>query len=267
MIVIESPRSRRHVAAEAALSALAGAGVQLAAGASALAHELAAGPVSGSRVASSGLQLAMQATGEVVAVSDDDIRAINDRHSSEALSADDVVVLQDFALSNARISDRPIQFTTAALHKLAACAAGGRTVCFNHDWSDVIGATFAADVTDATVREVEATWLRLRWYGVVNADTSPERRQRLQDCRTGTLRFGSVGVWGGNWEFVEVEGPDGFDYFYLVDDADDLELREYSRVYFGASAGAGDAKFRASGRPSSPPAPTSGASPKVLCVL
>lgn len=255
VIVIESPRSRRQVAAEAALRALAGAGVQLSAGADVLARQLPAsgaagsGRFAGSRVAPSGLQLALQAPGSVIATADDDVRAINDRHSAQELASSDVVVFQDYALSSARISDRPLQFTTAALRKLAALAEAGRTVCFNHDVNEVIGSTFAGDVAEATVRDVEATWLRLRWYGVLTDQTGPERRQRLQDCRTGALRYGSVHVVGGAWDFVEVEGPEGPEYFYLIDDADDLNLYEYSRCFIGASRGAGDHKFSAhSGR-------------------
>ena len=241
-----------------------------------LARQATQGRIAGSHVASSGLQLAIQAPGEVVTLSDDDLSVINDRHSAEELTAEDVVVFQDFALSNARVSDRPIQFTTAALEKLATLAEAGRSVCFNHLYGEIIGATFAGDVAEATVRDVEATWMRLRWYGVDNDRTSPERRQRLQDCRTGALRFGSVGVQGGAWEFVEVETADGWDHFFLIDDADDLQLREYSRVFFPASQGAGDAKFSANGSaraadgPLSNPTPlpvVEAPSPKVICVL
>lgn len=268
MIVIESPRSRRQAAAESALQRLAASGVELRAGAGDLARDLGTGPFLGSRVAPGGVALAMQAPGATVAVQDDDVRAINERHSAEALEAGDLVVFQDYALSSRRVSDRPLQFTTAALEKLAALAAAGRTVCFNHDKDEVIGATFAGDVAEATVRGVEASWLRLRWYGVLTDQTSEGRRQRLLDCRTGTLRFGSVCVVGGEWDFVEVEGPDGPEFFYLIDDDDSLNLYEYSRCYIGASTGAGDHKFGPGGvpAPTHPNAPT-GASPPTLCVL
>lgn len=276
MIVIDSGSSRRQLAARATLLALQAGGLQLSAGADALAKQAARGHLSGSHVSSSGLQLAMQAPGAVIELADDDLTVINERHSSQELTAEDLVVFQDYALSNVRANDRPIQFTTAAIEKLAAHATAGRSVLKGHNRDAVIGATFAGDTVEATVRDVEATWLRLRWYGVTTDQTSPERRQRLQDCRTGTLRFGSVGVVGGDWEFVEIEGPDGWDYFYMIDDSDDLTLREYSRCFMGAATGAGDAKFAAgadSGSsddtatppPSSSPAPAT--KPQVLCVL
>ena len=269
MIVIESSRSRRQLAAEATLLALQAGGLTLSAGAAELAKAASAGHVAGSRVSASGLQLAMQAPGTVIELADDDLSVINDRHSAQALTAEDVVVFQDYALPNVRANDRPIQFTTAALSKLASHAEAGRTVLKGHVWDSVIGATFAGDVVEETVREIQASWLRLRWYGVTTDQTSPERRQHLQDCRTGTLRFGSVGVVGGDWEFVEVEGPDGWDYFYVIDDSDDLTLREYSRVYYGAMTGAGDSKFSPikTGKPPPPPPPAPAEKPQVLCVL
>ena len=267
MIVIASPRSRRQAAAEAALVALQAAGVSLSASASALARDTPPAAFSGSRVAPSGLTLAMQAAGRVVEASAEDLAVINDLHSGQALDAADVVVLQDYALSDARIDYPPIRFTGAALAKLAAHAEEGRTVCFNHDTDQVIGATFAAHVEGATVRGIEATWLRLRWYAVLTDQTSAERRQRVQDCRTGVLRYGSVGISGGSWDFVEVEGPNGFEYFYLIDDSDDLRLREYSRCYLGAAHGAGDSKFAAPAPTTPPTQPASGGTPKTLCVL
>ena len=42
-----------------------------------------------------------------------------------------------------------------------------------------------------------------------NAETSAERRQMLQDCQTGVLRYCSIHVTGGTWSFHEVETPDG----------------------------------------------------------
>ena len=284
MIVIDS---RPHIAVvgsgaarEAVLQQLAAQGVQLSASAPELARDLTAKRVAGVQVAPSGVHvdLAMQDAGEAIEATTDDLRTINARHAGQELAAEDVVVFQDYALSSARMNDRPIQFTRAALERLADEFSAGRSVCLGHNHDHVIGATFAADVVDETVRGVEASWLRIRWYGVLTDQTSEARRQTLQDCRTGVLRFGSVGVWGGAWEFVELEGPDGPEFFYLIDASDDLMGREYSRVYFGASTGAGDSKFSAApttgapaptpSTPASPPSREGGAvTPQVLCVL
>ena len=248
---------------------LAASGVQLRAGASELARSLpASGRFAGERLAPQGVQLAMQSAGAVIAVSDEDVRAINDRHSSQQLAAEDLVVFQDFALSDARIVSPPIRFTRAALDTLAEQAAAGRTVCHQHRHTEVIGTTFAADVVEQEVRGVSAHWLRLRWYAVLTDQTSPERRQRVQDCRTGALRYGSVGVTGGEWDFVEMEGPDGPEFFYLVDTSDTLSLMEYSRCHLGAASGAGDHKFSAgTPAPIAPPAPPVRTSPDLVCVL
>ncbi|MEO1077563.1 MAG: hypothetical protein AAFX41_16610 [Bacteroidota bacterium] len=229
------------------------------------------------------LRLAMQAAAQDIQASDDDLALINERHSGLALSVDDVVVFQDYALHNRRLTHRSLQFTRGALDALAARARDGRSVIRDHRWRDLIGSVFDADVVEATVRGVEAAWLRLRWYAVLTDDTSPERRSLIQDCRTGVLRFGSVGVMGGSWEFQEIETEDGWDYWYLIDDdgADgqpgSLDLQEYSRTVMGAAQGAGDHKFsgQADGDVTSPaldslqPAPRRDAPSKTidLCVL
>ncbi|MEM8558369.1 MAG: hypothetical protein AAGG50_11155 [Bacteroidota bacterium] len=201
------------------------------------------------------LRLSMQAAGEAIAPSADDLRTINARHSGVELAADDVVIFQDYALHTQRLARRPLQFTRAALQTLAKRAREGRTVLFDHQADRPLGAVFAADVVDATVRDIETAWLRLRWYAVLNEDTSAERRQLIQDCRSGVLRYGSCAPLGGQWDFQEVEDPDGeWSYFWLIDTADDLNLTEYSRVYLGAAQGAGDHKF--SGRGMSAPAPS-----------
>lgn len=191
------------------------------------------------------VSLAMQAQGEVIEASDDDLALINERHSAQELAAGDVVVFQDYALHNQRLVYRSLQFTTGALEHLAGRAQAGRTVLFDHRHTAPIGAVFAADIVQATVRDIEARWLRLRWYAVLTDQTDDARRQLVQDCRTGVLRFGSVGMRGGDWQFQEIETDDGFDFWYTIDADDTLEMLEYSRVYMGAAQGAGDAKFRA----------------------
>ncbi|MEL7364042.1 MAG: hypothetical protein AAFN13_18345, partial [Bacteroidota bacterium] len=201
------------------------------------------------------LRLAMQAAAQDIQASDDDLALINERHSGLALTADDVVVFQDYALHNQRLTHRSLQFTRGALNTLAARARDGRSVIRDHMWRDLIGSVFDADVVEATVRGVVApdggavAWLRLRWYAVLTDDTSPERRSLIQDCRTGVLRFGSVGVIGGSWDFQEIETENGWDYWYLIDDdgsdgqPGSLDLQEYSRTVMGAAQGAGDHKF------------------------
>lgn len=254
---------------------LVGSGVELRAGVPDLARQLAAGPLPGSRVLASELTLRMQTAGQAIAVSADDLRVINGTHSGAELAEAEVAVFQDYAANDVRVDMPPIRFTRAALRKFADHAIQGRSVKLDHGRT-LVGATFAADVEETTVREVAAHWLRLRWYAVLNDQTSPERRQDVQDCRTGVRRFGSIGMFGGDWQFQEIEGPDGFEYFYDIDDDDSLWLREYSRVDLGAVAGAGDHQFQRSGErvPDftaggfvSPRSSTPPTAPQTLCVL
>lgn len=269
MIVVVTGSKSVGSAVQRVLAQLSEAGVELSAGSREVLLRAAPGThFAGERVAPGGLALAMQASSRSVELTDADLRTINDRHSAQELSKDDVVVFQDYALSDRRITAPPIRFTQAALRKFAAQAVAGRSVCFDHRNNELIGATFDGDVAEATVRDLAAHWLRLRWYAVLNDQTSPERRQRVQDCRTGVLRFGSVGVFGGEWTFQEVEGPDGPEYFYEIDDSPSLGLREYSRVYIGAADGAGDHKFSAASTSARTPAALSPSpKPQVLCVL
>ncbi|MEM8599293.1 MAG: hypothetical protein AAGF99_05185 [Bacteroidota bacterium] len=219
--------------------------------------------------ASTALRLSMQAAGAAIEASADDLRTINARHSGVELTTDEVVVLQDYALHNQRLARRSIQFTRGALEKLATRAKEGRTALFDHQADRPLGSVFDADVVEETVRGVEGAWLRLRWYAVLNDETSAERRQLIQDCRSGVLRFGSCGLMGGDWQFQEVEDENGdWDYFWLIDDADNLDLTEYSRVYLGAAQGAGDHKFsERGGAPTPPTLPTKPSTAIDLCVL
>lgn len=257
---------------EAALAAIERAGVALSA--SGRAAALRTGHVGGAAIAPAGLQLAMQGQAETITPSAEDLRVINASHSGRELTADEVVVFQDYAACTARVPRPPIRFTRAYLDRMAEAATEGRTVLFDHRDNDPIGATFAADVVEYTVRGIEAEWLRIRWYAVVNETTSEERRQRVQDCETGVLRYCSIRAMGGSWDFHEAELPDGsYDYFYVVDAADDANLGEHSRVYLGAVPGAGDHKFSFDDSATEPPSggapkpdPTS-STPRVLCVL
>ena len=280
VIVIGAPRTGLASAIARTLSSLEGAGVAL----SVVGRDrmLAAVPhLDGQLVSPAGVQLSMQAGGDRVEATADDLRLINEHHSAQELTADDVVVFQDYACSTARIPFPPIRFTRAYLDRMAELAAQGRSVLFEHDEQQPIGTTFAADVVSATVRGVTADWLRIRWYAVLSDQTSAERRQRVQDCRTGILRYTSIRAMGGTWDFQETEVPDGaggttWDYHYLVDTSESANLGEVSRTFLGASTGAGDHKFSAKAGEISPdssiqPAPpqtaADGGSPKVLCVL
>lgn len=250
------------------LSDMEQAGVQLSSGCREilLRSSASSAPVSGARIAPTGLQLAMQTSAKVIEATDEDLRVINERHSAQELTKDDVVVFQDYACSTARVVRPPIKFTRAYLDRMAEKATEGRTVLHDHREDRHIGTTFQADVVTSTVRGVEAEWLRTRWYAVLNDQTSDERRQLIQDCRTGVLRYTSIRALGGSWTFTELEGPDGPEYFYEIDDAADADLGEVSRVYKGAVSGAGDHKFSAKEttplNPSDSPKPS-----QVLCVL
>lgn len=266
MVVVRNGSPRREAALDTLEHALRACGLDLRSGAAEAVRQLAPGQaVPASRLAPEGVRLdfAMQDAGEAIAPGADDLRVINRLHSGLELTEDDVVVFQDYALSTERMNDRPIRISRAALDALAEQYAAGRSVLLDHQWDRPIGSTFAADVVEETVRGVQAEWLRIRWFAVLTDDTSPDRRQLVQDCRTGALRFGSCGLYGGEWVFAELEGGD---FEYVVQPAEDLHGREYSRVYYGANTGAGDHKFTASkdGHPShgpSRPATTGPAAP------
>ena len=85
-----------------------------------------------------------------------------------------------------------------------------------------IGATFAAEIREDTVRGQKANWLVVRHY-VVTKGASPERLQHVSDMRFGVLRYTSISFSGGAWEYVE--GPGG-DYFFRVDDSDEATGRD-----------------------------------------
>jgi hypothetical protein len=198
-------------------------------------------------LAGGSLRLAVESTLRLSAeVSDAELRAINE-HAHVALTKDQVRVFTDYAIHNKRLVTRPLQFTTAALEAMAEQAKAGRSILHNHRTGEPLGSSFDAEVVRETVRGVEADWVRIKWFGVVSDDTSPERRQRLLDCATGVYRFGSVGVSGGKRKVKDVETPDGWDYWLEIDADDTLLLEEYSRVHMGAAQGAGDMKFTADG--------------------
>ena len=189
------------------------------------------------------LAVSFQGTGRPAEVTDEDLAVINERHSAITLSAEDIVVFEDYA-ANDRLTSKPVRLTKKALEKFAADYTQGRTVQYDHDEDKPVGATFAAQVIEDTLRGVTANWLVTRWYAVTK-DASELRRQRIQDMQTGVKRYTSVGLTGGSWDFQEVEGPDGGTiYFYEVDDDENarprLESDELSRVKMGAVYGACD---------------------------
>lgn len=196
-----------------------------------------------SHIKGDALQVRFNGVGQRVTATADDLRTINERHSQIELTAEDIVVFQDYAANDVR-TRRPLRFTKEYLEAIVASYEEGRTTLLHHRETYPIGATFAARVEKATVRGVEANWLVVRHYAVTR-DASPERLQHIQDMQTGVLRYTSIEARGGNWQWQEVEGPNGTEYYYEVDASDDAEGGELSRVYLGAMYGAGDSKFSA----------------------
>lgn len=195
------------------------------------------------------VRLRFQPAGQAASPSSEDLQLINERHSSVELTEDDIIVFQDYAVSD-RVANKPIRFTEAALERLAESYTSGRTVLFHHNDEYPVGTTFAAEVAEETVRGVEAKWLKTRWYAVTK-NASEQRLQDIQDAQTGVMRYASVGIFGGQWEHVETDAEDGEHSvrYFLIDDnpgaprTERLDGREMSRVYLGAMEGAGDSSF------------------------
>lgn len=195
------------------------------------------------------LAATFQGQGKAATVTEQDLRIINERHSGDELTADDIRVFERYS-ANDVLMRRPLRFTKAALEKLAADAEQGRTVLIQHDTQRYFGRVFAGTVEEATVRGVTANWLVTRLYAVTKG-ASEARLQDISDVAHGIIGFDSVTVAGGDWTFVEVEGPEDADgnrshhYHYEVDDNEGaprperLELRELSMVHLGAVDGAG----------------------------
>jgi hypothetical protein len=190
------------------------------------------------------LRVQFQGVGKRVQVTEADVALINERHSQVELTIEDLVVFEDYAANDVR-TRRPLRFTQAYLKAIVPSYEQGRTFLLHHRETFPVGATFAAKVTKATVRGIDANWLVIRSYAVIKG-ASPERLQHIQDMQTGVLRYASIEARGGNWQFMEVELPDGtHDYFYEIDASADAEGGELSRVYLGAMYGAGDNKLDA----------------------
>lgn len=196
-----------------------------------------------------GVRVSFAGPGERVTPTEADMAAIN-AGSPSPLTADDVHVFQDYAVSDGPIT-QPIRFTRAALDRIAACYDEGRSVLRDHDSGLLSGRTFAADIVREAVRGgQEHDWVRVRWFALA-ANPDARRAQFVADCRAGILRECSVGVDGGLWDFVEAPGGTG-DYYFVIDDSAEAPMRldavELSRVNMGACIGAGDVRGAALSR-------------------
>jgi len=159
--------------------------------------------------------------------------------SSVQLGADEVVVFEDLAASTEPMPNRPMRLTKSALQRLASRYRDGRQFVVQHDVTERVGSTFDASVSRETVDGTEADWLRVKSFAVVNEETTDERRQTIQDMKTGVLRHTSVSLDGGEWETVELETDTGERTLIEIRDNPDasgqrLEAEELSRVHLGA---------------------------------
>ena len=157
--------------------------------------------------------------------------------SSVDLSAGEVVVFEDFAASNEQMEKRPMRLTESALRRLKARYRRGRQFRAGHDEKQRVGATFDAEVTEANVNGHDALWLRTKSYAVRNEETTPKRRQLIQDMKTGVLQYTSIGAQGGSWDTVELDGEGGGHMIEISHDPDagkPLQVIELSRVDLGA---------------------------------
>jgi hypothetical protein len=168
----------------------------------------------------------------------DELEQINEL-SSVQLGADEVVVFEDLAASTEPMPNRPMRLDVSALNRLAERYRDGRQFVVQHDVTERVGSTFDASVSRETVDGTEADWLRVKSFAVVNEETTDERRQTIQDMKTGVLRHTSVSLDGGEWETVELETDAGERTLIEIRDNPDasgqrLEAEELSRVHLGA---------------------------------
>lgn len=159
--------------------------------------------------------------------------------SSVDLDADEVVVFEDLAASTEPMPNRPMRLDVSALSRLAERYKMGRQFVVQHDVNERVGSTFDASVSRETVNGTEGDWLRVKSFAVVNEETTDERRQTIQDMKTGVLRHTSVSIDGGEWETVELETDNGERTLIEIRDNPDatgqrLEAEELSRVHLGA---------------------------------
>ena len=157
--------------------------------------------------------------------------------SSVDLSADEVVVFEDFAASNEQMEKRPMRLTESALRRLETRYQRGRQFRAGHDEKQRVGATFDAEVTEENVNGHDALWLRTKSYAVRNEATTPRRRQLIQDMKTGVLQYTSIGAQGGRWDTVGLDGEGRDPIIEISHDPDaekPLEATELSRVDLGA---------------------------------
>lgn len=159
--------------------------------------------------------------------------------SSVQLGADEVVVFEDLAASTEPMPNRPMRLDVSALSRLAERYRQGRQFVVQHDVNERVGSTFDASVARETVGGTETDWLKVKSFAVVNEETTDERRQTIQDMKTGVLRHTSVSIDGGEWETVELETDNGERTLIEIRDNPDatgqrLEAEELSRVHLGA---------------------------------
>lgn len=187
------------------------------------------------------LAAAFQGAGKRTKVTAEDVRLINERHSEEELTAEDIAVFERYSANDVPMR-RPLKFTRRALDKLAADYEEGRTVLLDHHDHRPVGRTFAADVVEETVRGVRGHWLRVRFYAVTKG-ASEERLQAITDIRTGIRTYDSIGFVGGTWDFRELDAGGRTVSFFEIDDDPEAETRiegwELSMVHIGAAYGAG----------------------------
>lgn len=179
-------------------------------------------------------------------VTDADLQLIHSDHATiDDFTKDELVICTMHAVHNKEIT-RPVRFTERALRRFAACHTMGRSILVGHGWAHggmSIGRSFRATVKEQEVRGVSGLWLDVDAYFPLR-NATPDRLQVVTDMLSGVYSYCSIGVIGGDWQYKEIDGPDGADYVYVVDDNPDasaryrLESDELSVVYLGAAPGA-----------------------------
>lgn len=163
------------------------------------------------------LKVSFDGLGQAATATEGDLKEIN-RHASETLALDDVRVFERYSANDVHQRNKPLRFTQRALLKMSKDFEAGRGVHLDHDSSKGFGRTIGSAVEKATVRGVEAHWLKLRFFAVTK-NATPERLQLIQDVASGVLGYDSPSILGGAWEYKEEEAPDGsLITFFEVDD-------------------------------------------------
>lgn len=190
--------------------------------------------------------------GQAFEVTNDDLARIN-QQAWKPLRKEDVLCFERYVVNDQISSSRSVQFTARALEKIAADYRQGRQRLLFHDRRLPLGMTLDASVVEAEVFNVKGKWVKTREFIPLGA-LSDQDRTRLE---SGVMRYDSIGISGGKWEWVE---NDDVSFIRIDHDPEyrrPLNAREVSFVYLGEMWGAGgDRQARQLVHENEPSAPT-----------